>query len=114
MNRYPAKIDKRPPRKVEETSVEVLPSNALVNPFLSFSYSYTEISTLDGKARLKSRKVRYESGKLTEKAFEGEVDRTIYRHMVDDAQRYFQAQAVLLFETFSSLLPLSRNRSGRD
>ncbi len=112
MNRYPAKLGKRVPRSAEEES-EAMPFETSVNPYLSFRYSYTEISTLGGRARVKSRKVRYESGKLAEETLEGEVDRTVYDQIVDHAQRYFLAQADILFGAFAALLPPSRNRSGR-
>jgi hypothetical protein len=115
MNRYPVKIGKRVPRNVDKDSAEVIPREAAGAPFLSFHYSHTEISTLGSKARVKSREARYESGKLTCESFDGEVDRTVYDQMIDNAQRYFTAQAALLFGTFSALLPLSRSRrSDRD
>src|SRR4029450_12272840 len=99
MNRYPVKLGQRVPRNVDTESVEVMPSEADGYPFLSFQYSHIEISTLGSKARVKSRKARYESGKLTCESFDGEVDRTVYDQVIENAQRYFLAQAAFLFGT---------------
>ena len=44
---------------------------------------------VDGRTRVKSRQARFEDGKLTSEAFEGELDRTAYDQMVTEAQRYF-------------------------
>jgi hypothetical protein len=113
MNKYPVKLAKRALRKVDNDEVVVEPASG-GNPFFSFRYSYTEISALGRTAHVKSRKARYEDGKLTSEAFEGELDRSVYERMVSEAQNYFLGQAALFFQSFSSFLPSSRNRdSGR-
>jgi hypothetical protein len=58
-------------------------------PFFSFRYSSTEVSMVDGRTRVKSREARFEDGKLTSEAFEGELDRNAYDRMVAQAQRHF-------------------------
>jgi hypothetical protein len=104
MKQYPVKLAKRALRKVDLDDVVVEPvSNG--NPFFSFRYSYTEISTLGRTAHVKSRKTRYENGKLTSEAFEGELDRGVYDRMVTDAQRYFVDQATFFLRSLAAFLP---------
>ena len=57
--------------------------------FFSFRYSSTEVSLVDGRTRVKSRQARFEDGKLTSEAFEGELHRSAYDQMVAQAQRHF-------------------------
>lgn len=87
MATYPVKARKRAlqkPRKYEVVVVE--PART---PFFSFQYSSTEISVVDGRTRVTSRQARFEDGKLTSDAFEGELDRSAYDQMVSQARRYF-------------------------
>jgi len=112
MSKYPVKRVQRAPRDVETDAVEVIrPANS----FFTFSYSHTEISAAGGKARVKSRQMRLEDGKLTTETFEGDVDRSIYERMMGDAQQYFLNQTALFAKSLSWLLPSSRGtRSDRD
>jgi hypothetical protein len=115
MNRYPVKLRKRAVRNVETDAVEVIEPASRANPFVSFRYSYTEISALGGNAHVKSRQARLEDGRLTSEAFEGDLDRTVYDQMVRDAQHYFLGQTVLLMKSLSLLLPFSwKQRPDRD
>ena len=115
MSKHPVRLAERAPRKVEKDAVEVMEPAARVNPFVSFRYSYTEISAFGGKARVKSRKTRLEDGKLTSEAFEGELDRSAYEQMVSQAQHYFLGQTALLMKSLSWLLPFSgKQRPDRD
>lgn len=111
MNKHPVKQAQRALSEIDADAVEVLPP---ANPFFTFRYSFTEISAVGGKARVKSRQAHLEDGKLTTETFEGDVDRTAYDRMVGDAQRRFLDQTALLLKSFW-LLPFSRNpRSDRD
>ena len=115
MSNYPVKLGKRALRKVEQDSVEVIGPAARANPFVSFRYSYTEISALGGKAHVKSRKARFEDGKLTSEAFEGDLDQGAYEQMVGQAQQYVLGQTALFLKAFASLLPFSQKQpSNRD
>ena len=87
MATYPAKPKKRAlqkPRNVEAVVVE--PERT---PFFSFRYSSTEVSVVNGQTRVKSRQARFEDGKLTSEAFEGELHRSAYGQMADQAERQF-------------------------
>ncbi len=115
MSKYPVRRVERAPRKIEKDAVEVIEPASKANPFVSFRYSYTEISASGGKARVKSRNTRLEDGKLTSEAFEGELDRSAYEQMVSQAQQYFLGQAALVMKSLSWLLPFSgKQRPDRD
>ena len=110
MSKLPVRRAERAPRKVEQDVVEIMEPASRANPFFSFRYSYTEISASGGKARVKSRRARFEDGKLTSEAFEGELDRSAYERMVNEAQHQFLAQTALLMKSLSWLLPFSGDR----
>ena len=73
--------------------------------FLSFSYSYTEISSAGSTARVKSRRTAYENGRLASEQFEGELDRASYDRLIGEAERHFTGQAAFLLR---SLFPFLR------
>jgi hypothetical protein len=111
MSKYPLVAKRRSaraPRKIEDDPVEVLGPASSAHPFVSFRYSYTEVSVRDGKAHVKSRNARFEDGKVSSEAFEGELDRGVYDRSVDAAQRYFAEQTSVLLKSLSLLLPFSR------
>jgi hypothetical protein len=76
----------RAPEKAQANEVVVESRQA---SFFSFRYSSTEVALVDGKTRVKSRQARFEDGKLTSEAFEGELDRSAYDQAVGEAQRHF-------------------------
>lgn len=115
MSNYPVKPGKHVLRKVENDAVEVIGPPARNNPFVSFRYSYTEISALGGKAHVKSRKAQFEDGKLTSEAFEGVLDRGAYDHLVSQAQQYVLGQTAFFLKSLASFLPFSqKQRLDRD
>jgi hypothetical protein len=114
MNKYPAKLGKRALIRVDPDPVVIEPASG-GDPFFSFRYSYTEISASGSRAQVKSRKTRYENGKLTSEAFEGELDRSVYDRMVNEAHKYFLDQASLFLHSLTAFLPSpGRRRSGSD
>ena len=116
MSKHPVRRAERAlPKVVERDAVEVMEPTSRASPFFSFRYSYTEISAAGGKARVSSRKARFEDGKLTSEAFEGELDRSAYEQMVSQAQHHFLGQTALLMQSLSWLLPFSgKRRPDRD
>ena len=76
--------------------------------FLSFEYSYTEMSSRDGRTNVRANKTRFADGKLTREAFEGELDADAYGHIVDEANRQ-------MMRTLSWFVPwIPRLRSDRE
>jgi hypothetical protein len=119
MSKYPVKLAERirarPVRKIESDAVDVLAPASRSSPFLSFRYSYTEMSVLGGKAQVKSRNARFEDGKLTSETFEGELDRSAYDRAVSDAQRHIADQTAQFLKSLSFFLPFFRtHRPDRD
>ena len=119
MRKYPVKladrVRARPVRKTEFGPVDVLAPTTRTSPFLSFRYSYTEMSVLGGKAHVKSRNACFEDGKLTSETFEGDLDRNAYDRAVGDAQRQVSEQTAQLFNSFAWFLPFfGTHRPDRD
>ena len=115
MSSYPVRRAERALPKVEKDAVEIIEPVSRASPFFSFRYSYTEISASGGKARVKSRNTRFEGGKLTAEAFEGELERSAYDQMVSQAQQHFLGQTALMLKALSWLLPFSgKQRPDRD
>jgi hypothetical protein len=119
MRKYPLKLAERirahPVRRTEGDPVDVLAPTSRSSPFLSFRYSYTEMSVLGGKAYVKSRNARFENGKLTSESFEGELDRSAYDRAVSDVQRSIGDQSAQFLKSFSWFLPFLRtHRPDRD
>src|SRR5260370_22955228 len=102
MSKYPVRLAERnrarPVRKMESDAVDVLAPASRSHSFLSFRYSYTEMSVLGGKAHVKSRNARFEEGKLTSETFEGEPDRSAYDRAVIAAQRLIGDQSAQFFK----------------
>lgn len=86
MATYPVKAKKRVPQKARKDEVAVEPVRT---SFFNFRYSSTEVSLIDGKTRIKSRQTRFEDGKLTSEAFEGELHRSAFDQAVRETQRQF-------------------------
>jgi hypothetical protein len=54
---------------------------------VSFQYSYTTVSSRDGRTHVQSNKTRFADGKLTRESFEGELEGDAYRQIVEETQR---------------------------
>jgi len=111
MKKHPVVLSKRAVRDVGiEPAAPIVPDS-----FLSFRYSYTEISATGARACVKSRTARYENGKLAAESFEGDLDRHAYERIVGEAHRRFAEQAALVLRGFLSFLsPPGKTSSERD
>ena len=96
------------PLELDADAVELM--HRAPDGWFSFRYSYTEISTTGRGAHLKSKRARYEDGKLSTESFEADVDRGVYERMMDDAQRLFVRQASLFQQMLTAFLPAPRRR----
>ncbi len=115
MSNYPVKPGKRAVRRIANDAIEVIEPAGEASPFLSFRYSYTEISAFGGKTHVKARKTRFEDGKLTSEAFEGDLDRGAYEQAVGEVQQTVANHTAMFLKSLALLLPSSEGqRSGRD
>ena len=114
MSKYRVKAEKRALSRVRDNAVATIEPASPGNPFLSFRYSYTEISAAGRTARVKSRKARYEDGKLTTEVFDGELDRSAYDRMVSEAQCHLLGHAGLFARWFLPFLSSAGKLSDRD
>jgi hypothetical protein len=107
-------VEPRRGRVLEATDDAVAPIGLFGQPFLSFRYSYTEITAQGGTARVKSHRARYENGRLESERLEGELDRRDYDLWLDEAQRHFAEQTTNMLRSVFSFFPLLGKRSERD
>jgi hypothetical protein len=77
--------------------------------FVSFHYSYTEVSASGRKARVKAHRASLEEGKLVSESFEAELGRDGYDHIAGQARQLVENQMRFLLRPLSWFLP----RSGR-
>ena len=52
--------------------------------FVSFQYSYTAVSSRDGRTHVQSNTTRLADGRLTRDAFEGELEGDAHRQIVEE------------------------------
>jgi len=91
--------------------IEVLEPAQKMSPFISFHYSYREISSINGHTHIRSKEKRFANGKLESEEFEGTLGGHVYDRMVSDMQRHFLNQMEALLKPFSMFLPFgSRDR----
>lgn len=93
--------------KTGEVTVSELERPALASPFpfFSFSYSFNEISLVDGRTRVRSRQARLVNGKLQTEDFDGILDGAAYAQAVAETQRLLAEQTRFLLRQFSHFLP---------
>ena len=99
MTRQIVKSGKRALGKVDSSAIDVVPRPTENNLYFSFRYSYREISAHGSVAQVKGRDTRFENGKLTSEAFEGNIDRHHYDRILAEAQSAFLDQAALVLKS---------------
>jgi len=93
MSKHPIKTSTQSITPARQTSpVSVHDAREIVKTesargFLSFEYSYTEMSSRDGRAHVRASKTRFADGKVTREAFEAELPGDAYAHIVHETQR---------------------------
>jgi len=98
------KIDK-PVEKTGGGGMEVLEPLQRMSPFISFRYSYREISSVNGRTQIRSKETRFADGKLESEEFEGTLGGHVYENMVSAMQRQFLRQVEAFLKPFSMMLP---------
>jgi hypothetical protein len=91
--------------KASKGEIEVLEPTQKMSPFISFHYSYKEISSVNGQTQIRSQEKRFANGKLESEEFEGTLGGHVYERMVSDMQRHFFNQMEAILKPFSMFLP---------
>ena len=114
MSKHPIKASGRSITAVRQTSpVTVHDAGETVKTegarrFLSFEYSYTEMSSRDGRTHVRASKTRFADGKLTRETLEAELPGEANGHIVHEVQRQ-------MMRTLSWFVPwIPRLRSDRE
>jgi hypothetical protein len=109
MTKYPVKTNSAQPRTaVRESRTGAVDVVSPVRPsggFLSFRYSYTEISSSGDRTQVKANQVRLEDGKLSHEAFEGELGASAYDDMAQRAQQLVLGQTEWILRSLAAWLP---------
>ena len=120
MSKHPVVVARREVEAVRENdpgAVEVVaPAGpaGLFSPFLSFSWSCTEISAAGGRTRVTSRQTRFAGGKLSSESFEGELEGDAYGRSVRAAQSALAESMQRLMQPFTWFLPRPAGKPPRD
>jgi hypothetical protein len=100
---------KRTPLNVEEDNgrkeMEVQGPLERANPFISFRYSFREISSVDGRTHIRATERSFENGKFKSEDFEGTLAGHVYGDMIGRMQRLLFSQMELWMRPFSMFLP---------
>lgn len=94
--------------KTGELIVSEARQSAPSSPFFSFSYSFTEVSLVNGQTQVRSRQARLVDGKLQTEEFEGTLGGVAYAQAIAESQRLLAEQTSFLLRQFSQLLPFWR------
>lgn len=85
--------------------MEILEPRQGVFPFISFRYSYREISSVNGRTQIRSKDTRFADGRLESEEFEGTLGGHVYGDVVSGMQRQFLRQLEAFLKPFSMMLP---------
>lgn len=92
-------------KNADKSEVEVLEPSRRMFPFISFHYSYRELSSVNGQTRIRSKQKRFSNGKLESEEFEGTLGGHVYDRVVSDMQKYFFNQIDTMLKPISMFLP---------
>lgn len=92
--------------KIGERAVSEVnrPAPSSPSPFFSFSYSFNEITLVDGRTRVRSRRARLEDGKLQTEEFDGTLGGAAHARAIAETQRLLAEQTTFLLRQFSHFL----------
>ncbi len=85
--------------------VEIVDDTPNPFPFVSFRYSYKEISSDGVNTRVRAKKKSFENGKFESEEFEGTLPGNVYSNMVGGMQNLIADQLKALLKPFSMFLP---------
>src|SRR5664280_3460040 len=85
--------------------VEIIDPAPQTSSFISFRYSYKEISSIGGKTYLKAKEKSFENGKFKSEEFEGVAPGNLYGNVATEMQKMFFGQIASVMGMFSAFLP---------
>jgi hypothetical protein len=113
MSTFPLKVSGSIPAEARNDAVEHNESTSYVNPFFSFRFSYTEVSSNGEKTHVQARETRFENGKMTSQTFEGTAGPEVYNEAVTAMQNHFVNQTAFFMKSLSLFLPFSLGKLDR-
>ena len=85
--------------------VDMIRPEKNASSFISFRYSYQEISSDGERTRVRSKKKSFENGKFKSEEFEGTLPGNVYSNMAGQMQKFFFNQVSALLSSFLLFLP---------
>ncbi len=105
-------MEKRPEIKVDRgKEMEILNPAGRNSPFISFRYSYREVSSVGGNTYVKAKEKKFENGRFTSEEFEGVAPGN---HATAEIQKMFFGQIASLLKAFTAFLPGIAKRDKQD
>jgi hypothetical protein len=93
--------------------VEILDPVQSKSPFISFRYSYREVSSVGGKTYVRAKEKSFEDGKFKSEEFEGVATGNLYGNMATEMQKMFLGQIASVVRAVTAFLPGAK-RNKRD
>jgi hypothetical protein len=113
----PKEIQKKKSDKITsnraDRDIEILDPVQKASPFISFHYSYKEISSDGSQTHVRSKEKSFENGIFKSEEFEGTLPGNVYINMVGEMQKMFFNQLTALMKPFSMLLPFGSRDKNR-
>ena len=105
--KFASKAVAQEPELVELTTAEENrpPALPFPFPFMSFTYTCSEISSVDGHTRVRTRQSRLVDGKLQSQELDVTLDGGAYVQAMAETQRLLAEQTVALMRPFTFFLP---------
>jgi hypothetical protein len=92
-------------RSPARNDIEILNTVHKSSPFISFRYSYKEVSSYGGQTYIRSKEKSLENGKFKSEEFEGTLPGNVGINIVGEIQKLFFNQLTAFIKPFSKILP---------
>ncbi len=102
---------KRPQHPIVESQNDAQPlwnPFAAASAFVSFTHSYSEVTSDGTQTQVKSTTTRFADGKLSKESLEGQLPAQAFGEAVGKAQSLFLRQAEMLMQPWMSPFSLTR------
>ncbi|MCF8169481.1 MAG: hypothetical protein K9J77_12845 [Rhodoferax sp.] len=108
MARSPVKRPEQPIVESKNDALRFLNPFAAASTFVSFTHSYSEITSDGSQTHVKSTTTRLADGKLSKESFEGQLPANAFADTVGKAQSQFMRHAEMLMQPWFSAFTQTR------
>lgn len=108
MSKYIVKKGTNEVQKSDHGKVKFMESSRPSGSFISFQYTYKSMSFSDGKTYVRSKRERFENGRIESEEFEGTMEGNAFMNTFLEMQNQFLKQINSFFNPLSFFLPFSK------